>query len=193
MTISAPSTEHTESVGSSGSPHDRRPAWGQKARRPSLSKRLARTYDWCIEKFADRAEYLCIATFAGVPVALSTGIALMIGEPFWMLMIPLCGGASYITAMQSVTMLSDKIKERDERIAEINDSALYQLCEARKDVCDTLQAELSQLEHDKAWLLCERGQLLRRLHEAEEAAAEKSRSENQEDSAAVVHEFPKGA
>ena len=182
--FSVPSAEHD-----SGEPSHRF-AWGRIARQPSehiASGWLARTYDQFAEKFIDDLEYACIAAFAAVPVGLSTGVALMTGEPYWMLMIPLCGTAFYITAMQGVTMMRDKITERDERIKEINDSALYQLCEARKDACDDLQAEVSQLQHDKAHLLCERGQLLRRLHVAEEAAAgELSCSENAKAPAAVL-------
>jgi hypothetical protein len=156
---------------------------------------LVRKYDWCIEKFADDAEFVSIALFAAAPVALATGTALTTGHPFWMLTIPLSGFWCYCTAMISVISYREKIAERDERIKEINDSALWRLCESRREQCDALMAECTQLEHDKVHLLCERGLLLKRLKAAErEAAAGQSRSENQEVSAAVV-EFPnpKGA
>jgi hypothetical protein len=185
MIYSAPSTEHPQS----SSARNERSA-GAEARWPYFSERLARTYDWCIKKFVDDVEYACIATFAAFPVALATGVALKTGEPYWMLMIPLCGVGCYLTAMQGVTMLRDKITERDERIKEINDSALWRLCERRRELNEALMAENSHLEQDvmhwKFLCLTERGGL-----EAEDTAAgELSRSENKEASAAVVHEFP---
>lgn len=184
MIFSAPSTEHTESVGSSGSPHDRRPAWGQKARQPSLfSERLARTYDHFIDRYGDDLEVIGIAGCGAVPSALVFALAVQYG-PFWAITTTACSIGFYAVGMISVIGLRDKLRD-------LNGSKLYQLCEARKDVCDTLQAEVSQLQHDKAHLLCERGRLLMQLRVAERVAAGLT-SERQE-SAAVVHEFPKGA
>jgi len=187
--FSVPSAEHD-----SGEPSHRF-AWGRIARQPSehiASGWLARTYDQFAEKFIDDLEYACIAAFAAVPVGLSTGVALMTGEPYWMLMIPLCGTAFYITAMQGVTMMRDKITERDERIAEINDSALWRLCESRREQIDKLMSEISHLEQDvahwKAVSFTARGGV------KEAAAGELSRSENKEASAAVLEfQNPKGA
>lgn len=173
----------------SGDRSSRRAA-GAEARQPRanfLLDRLTRTYDRLAEKFIDDLEYACIAAFAAVPVGLSTGVALMTGEPYWMLMIPLCGTASYITAMQGVTMMRDKITERDERIAEINDSALWRLCESRREQCDKLMSEISHLEQDvahwKAISFTARGGV-------KEAAADSTSERN---GSAAVLEFPKGA
>lgn len=186
--FSAPSTDQPRS----GLPHSRF-AGADDAGEPAsqAAKWLARVYDRFIEKVADDLEFFCIAAFAAVPVAFATGIALTTGDPFWMLLIPLCAGQCYLTAMQGVTMLRDKIKERDERIAEINDSALWRLCETRRELNEALMAENDHLEQDVAHLkaLC----LTRRGVMADSTAAgELSRSENKEASAAVV-EFPKGA
>jgi hypothetical protein len=111
---------------------------------------LVRKYDRCIEKFADDAEFVSIALFAAAPVALATGTALTTGHPFWMLTIPLSGFWCYCTAMISVISYREKIAERDERIKEINDSALWRLCESRREQCDKLMAENSHLEQDVA-------------------------------------------
>jgi hypothetical protein len=184
MIYSAPSTEHPQS----SSARNERSAGAEDAGQPAsqaAKKWLARVYDWFIDETIDEIEFFFIAAFAAVPVALSTGVALTTGEPFWILMIPLCGGWCYATAMQGVTMLRDKITERDQRIAEINDSALWRLCERRRELNEALMAENSHLEQDvmhwKFLCLTERGGL-----EAEDTAAEISCSENKEASAAVV-------
>jgi hypothetical protein len=184
MNSLAPSTEQKFS----GSPHDR--TAGADAGQPEhvAVKWLARAYDRFIEKHGDDLEVIGIAGCAAVPVGLAFGAALVHG-PFWAITITACSVGFYAAAMSSVVGLRDKL-------AEIKDSKLYELCEARSELCDTLMAENSQLEHDKAHLLCERGGLLRRLKaaETEAAAGELSRSENKEASAAVF-EFPdpKGA
>jgi hypothetical protein len=177
MNISAPRVEDVSSPDSSQEQYAGQP------QEDGNNTWLARAYDWCIEKIIDDAEYFCIAAFAAMPVALATGMAFTTGEPFWMLMIPLCGSGCYLTAMQSVTMLRDKITERDERIKEINDSALWRLCERRRELNDALIAENNHLEQDiahwKALCLIERGGL------GAEVAAAGLTSERHE-SAAVV-------
>jgi hypothetical protein len=186
MNFSAPRVEAISSLDSSQEQYAGQP------QEDGNNTWLARAYDWCIEKFIDDAEYFCIAAFAAMPVALATGVAFMTGEPFWMLMIPLCGSGCYLTAMQGVTMLRDKITERDERIAEINDSALWRLCERRRELNEALMAENSHLEQDvmhwKVLCLTERGG----LGAEDTAAGELSRSENKEASAAVFN-FPNGS
>jgi hypothetical protein len=156
---------------------------------------LARAYDRFIKKHGDDLEVVGIAGCGAVPSALVFALAAEHG-PFWMITTTACSIGFYAAAMTGVISFRDKIAERDQRIAEISESKLYQLCEARKDTCEALQDENTQLEHDKAWLLCERGGLLRRLKaaETEAAAGELSRSDNKEASAAVF-EFPdpKGA
>lgn len=171
----------TEQLPGSGSPHDRS-ARGQKARRPSLfSERLARTYDWFIDRYGDDLEVIGIAGCGAVPSALVFALAAEHG-PFWMITATSCSIGFYAAAMTSVVGLRDKLRE-------VKDSKLYQLCEARKDACDDLQAEVSQLQQDKAWLLHERGEILKRFGAGETAAG----STSERNGSAAVLEFPKGA
>lgn len=178
---SAPRDERTESVSASILRSNSAEA---DARRPSpFSERLARTYDRFIDRYGDDLEIIGIAGCGAVPSALVFALAVQYG-PFWAITTTACSIGFYAVGMISVIGLRDKL-------AEVKDSELYQLCEARKDVCDALQDENTQLEHDKAWLLCERGQLLRQLKVAEAAAG--LTSERQESAAVVEFPNPKGA
>jgi hypothetical protein len=187
MNISAPRVEAISSLDSSQEQYAGQP------QEDGNNTWLARAYNRFIQKFGDDLEVIGIAGCGAIPSALVFALAAEHG-PFWMITTTACSIGFYAAAMTGVISFRDKIRDRDERIKEINDSALWRLCEARRECCDALQDENTQLEHDKAWLLCERGGLLRRLKaaETEAAAGELSRSENKEASAAVF-DFPKGA
>lgn len=152
MTTSAPSDEHTESVGSSGSPHDRRPAWGQKARQPSpFSERLARVY-WMAVILGILAEF--ISAF-GIIVHLPLAYAIAL---------------SVFTLGQIAFVLSALATYRTHY-------------DAANKCCISQAAAIRKLEKENIDLLY--------VVKCGEAAAGLT-SERQE-SAAVVHEFPKGA
>ena len=125
---------------------------------------LARAYDWCIKKYADDAKVVTIATFSGIPVGMAFAVSAYrdVGI-FWVLMITMGCFWCACVAISSAIMMRDKITERDERIAEINDSALWRLCERRRELNEALMAENSHLEQDvmhwKFLCLTERGGL----------------------------------
>jgi hypothetical protein len=187
MNISAPRVEAISSLDSSQEQYAGQP------QEDGNNTWLARAYDRFIEKHGDDLEVIGIAGCAAVPVGLAFGVALVHG-PFWAITITACSIGFYAMAMTGVVSLRDKIRDRDERIKEINDSALWRLCERRRELNEALMAENSHLEQDimhwKVLCLTERGG----LGAEDTAAGELSRSENKEASAAVF-EFPdpKGA
>jgi hypothetical protein len=153
-------------------------------------KWLARAYDRFIEKHGDDLEVIGIAGCAAVPVGLAFGVALVHG-PFWAITITSCSVGFYAMAMTGVVSLRDKIRDRDERIKEINDSALWRLCESRRELNDALITENNHLEQDiahwKALCLIERGGL------GAEVAAAGLTSERHESAAVFEFPDPKGA
>ena len=165
-------------------------AGAAEARQPRanfLLGRLTRTYDRFIDKHADDLEVIGIAGCGAVPSALVFALAVEHG-PFWAITATACSVGFYAAAMTSVISFTDKITALKARIAEINDSALWRLCESRREQCDKLMSEISHLEQDvahwKAISFTARGGV-------KEAAADSTSERN--GSAAVLEFHPKGA
>jgi hypothetical protein len=178
MSFSAPRVEAISSMDSSQEQYAGQP------QEDGNNTWLARAYNRFIEKHGNDLEVIGIAGCGAIPSALVFALAAEHG-PFWMITTTACSIGFYAAAMTGVISFRDKITERDERIKEINDSALWRLCERRRELNEALMAENSHLEQDimhwKLLCLTERGGL-----GAEEAAAEISCSENMEASAAVL-------
>jgi hypothetical protein len=178
MNISAPRVEAISSPDSSQEQYAGQP------QEDGNNTWLARAYDSFIEKYGDDMEVIAIGACGSVPSGLAFGVAAPYG-PFWAITITSCCIGFYAMAMTGVVSLRDKIRDRDERIKEINDSALWRLCERRRELNEALMAENSHLEQDvmhwKVLCLTERGGL-----EAEDTAAGISCSDKHEGPAAVV-------